>query len=302
MDPELVKGLQQIKKFLDDGTFSQQDFDKQKSALLDVYPVARPGPTLGGVPHSPASQPQASQPQASQPLKGVSDADSRDHTGKHRFGFVASVFFRNVIGQLKDFHHRCFLRKMHPSDCVFDMTAVRVQWGHPWLSQHPNERSGDNSSLRRALHKQPLIFPLHLQQSLIWEVGGLVSLVQVLLPLLLALLVLLALDPVLSPLQALEPVLSLSLGTPFTPCRQSLRQCRWSQSTVVLQGTHPKILMSKFWMCAQFQTAAPYPPPCCCVDNAKSFAFVEEDAPRSVHVSRSWTTMLLYSQRMPQSC
>ena len=87
MDPELVKGLQQIKKFLDDGTFSQQDFDKQKSALLDVYPVARPGPTLGGVPHSPASQPQASQPQASQPLKGVSDADSRDHTGKHRFGF-----------------------------------------------------------------------------------------------------------------------------------------------------------------------------------------------------------------------
>ncbi len=50
MDPELVKGLQQIKKFLDDGTFSQQDFDKQKSALLDVYPVARPGPTLGGVP------------------------------------------------------------------------------------------------------------------------------------------------------------------------------------------------------------------------------------------------------------
>jgi hypothetical protein len=87
MDPELVKGLQQIKKFLDDGTFSQQDFDKQKSALLDAYPVTRRGPTLGGVPHSPASQPQASQPQASQPLKGVSDADSRDHTGKHRYGF-----------------------------------------------------------------------------------------------------------------------------------------------------------------------------------------------------------------------
>ncbi len=44
MDPELVKGLEQIKKILDDGTFSQQDFDKQKSALLDSYPVARPGP------------------------------------------------------------------------------------------------------------------------------------------------------------------------------------------------------------------------------------------------------------------
>ena len=87
MDPELVKGLQQIKKFLDDGTFSQEDFDKQKSALLDAYPVARPGPALGGVPHSPASQPQASQPQVSQPLKDVSDAESRDHTGKHRFGF-----------------------------------------------------------------------------------------------------------------------------------------------------------------------------------------------------------------------
>ena len=82
MDPELVKGLEQIKKNLDDGTFSQQDFDKQKSALLDAYPVARPGPALGGVQHSPVSQ-----PQASQPLKGVSDSDNRDHTGKHRFGF-----------------------------------------------------------------------------------------------------------------------------------------------------------------------------------------------------------------------
>jgi hypothetical protein len=87
MDPELVKGLQQIKKFLDDGTFSQQDFDNQKSALLDAYPVARPGPVPAAVSHSPASQPQASQPQASQPLKDVSDADSRDLTGKHRFGF-----------------------------------------------------------------------------------------------------------------------------------------------------------------------------------------------------------------------
>jgi hypothetical protein len=37
VDPELVKGLQQIKKFLDDGTFSQKEFDKQKSALLDAY-------------------------------------------------------------------------------------------------------------------------------------------------------------------------------------------------------------------------------------------------------------------------
>jgi 2-methylcitrate dehydratase PrpD len=35
-------------EFLDDGTFSQQDFDKQKSALLDAYPVTRPGPALGG--------------------------------------------------------------------------------------------------------------------------------------------------------------------------------------------------------------------------------------------------------------
>jgi hypothetical protein len=77
MDPELVKGLQQIKKFLDDGTFSQQDFDNQKSALLDAYPVARPGPVPAAVSHSPASQPQASQPQASQPLKDVSDADSK---------------------------------------------------------------------------------------------------------------------------------------------------------------------------------------------------------------------------------
>jgi hypothetical protein len=82
MDPELVKGLQQIKKFLDDGTFSQQDFDKQQSALLDTYPVARPGPALGGVQHSPVSQ-----PQASQPLKGVSDEENRDPiTGRHLWG------------------------------------------------------------------------------------------------------------------------------------------------------------------------------------------------------------------------
>jgi hypothetical protein len=82
MDPDLVKGLQQIKKFLE-GIFSQQDFDKQKSALLDAYPVSRPGPDLGGVPHSPTSQ-----PQASQPLKGVSDAESRDPiTGRHLWGY-----------------------------------------------------------------------------------------------------------------------------------------------------------------------------------------------------------------------
>ncbi len=36
--------------------------------------MARPGPALGGVQHSPVSQ-----PQASQPLKGVSDTESRDH-------------------------------------------------------------------------------------------------------------------------------------------------------------------------------------------------------------------------------
>jgi hypothetical protein len=83
MDPELVKGLQQIKKILDDCIFSHQDFDKQKMTLIDVYPVSRPGPALGGVPQSPPAQ-----PQASQPLKGVSDAESRDpQTGWYQFGF-----------------------------------------------------------------------------------------------------------------------------------------------------------------------------------------------------------------------
>ena len=79
MDPQLVTGLLQIKDFLIQGIFTQQEFDDQKRALMTLYPVARSAPLTVGIPRSPVSQPL--------PLKVISDAESRDPmTGRHRFG------------------------------------------------------------------------------------------------------------------------------------------------------------------------------------------------------------------------
>jgi hypothetical protein len=63
MDPMLVKGLHQIKEFLDQGIFTQQEFNEQKQKLIHLYPVAWTGPffvvtgCITGVPQSPVSQP-----------------------------------------------------------------------------------------------------------------------------------------------------------------------------------------------------------------------------------------------------
>ena len=63
MDPELLKGLHQIKECLNQGIFTQEEFDEQKKKLMELYPVTRSAPLTTGVHQSPVSQ----------PLKGVSD-------------------------------------------------------------------------------------------------------------------------------------------------------------------------------------------------------------------------------------
>ena len=77
MDPELVKGLKQIKEFLEQGIFTHQEFDDQKKKLIALYPVSRSAPLTTVVPQSPMSH----------PLKGVSDSESRDVNGRHRWGY-----------------------------------------------------------------------------------------------------------------------------------------------------------------------------------------------------------------------
>ena len=78
MDPELIKGLQQIKEFLVQGIFTQKEFGDQKKKLMVMYPVVRSAPLpTHDVPQSPVSK----------PLKGVSDSESRDVNGRHRWGY-----------------------------------------------------------------------------------------------------------------------------------------------------------------------------------------------------------------------
>jgi hypothetical protein len=36
MDPNLVQGLHKIKEFLEQGIFTQQEFDEQKRVLMDL--------------------------------------------------------------------------------------------------------------------------------------------------------------------------------------------------------------------------------------------------------------------------
>ena len=83
--------------------------------------LARSGPvsSLGGVPHSPASQ----------PLKGLSDVESRDPARDIIylvFTNAPSVLPKSVIGPFHNFPRWFSVRQIHRSDCVFYMTTVRV--------------------------------------------------------------------------------------------------------------------------------------------------------------------------------
>jgi hypothetical protein len=104
MDPMLVQGLRQMKEFLQQGIFTQKEFDDQKTKLMQLYPLVWSGP-LSDVPgvttvtHSPVSQ----------PLKGISDKESREPSGKHRFGITNAVSFlsKNVSGHFHNFPRQC---------------------------------------------------------------------------------------------------------------------------------------------------------------------------------------------------
>ena len=88
MDPQYVKALRDAKSLLDDGIFSEQEFEEEKDRLKQRFHVSQPGVSPAAPAAAPRQRFQVSQPgvspaaPAAAPRKGMSDSQCRDPLSK----------------------------------------------------------------------------------------------------------------------------------------------------------------------------------------------------------------------------